>query len=57
MHLSKFGVKEGDRIARGQVVGSSGATGRVTAPHLHVSVRWHGIYLDPRVLVALTVPD
>jgi murein DD-endopeptidase MepM/ murein hydrolase activator NlpD len=56
MHLSKFAVKEGDRIERGQQIGSSGATGRVTGPHLHVSVRWQGIYLDPLALVSLSLP-
>jgi murein DD-endopeptidase MepM/ murein hydrolase activator NlpD len=56
MHLSKFGVKEGDTVHRGQRVGSSGATGRVTGPHLHVSVRWEGSYLDPLLLVSLPLP-
>jgi hypothetical protein len=56
MHLSKFTVKEGDHIERGQPIGLSGATGRVTGPHLHVSVRWQGIYLDPLALVSLSLP-
>jgi murein DD-endopeptidase MepM/ murein hydrolase activator NlpD len=56
MHLSKFSVEEGDRVERGQLIGSSGATGRVTGPHLHVSVRWHGLYLDPRTLLTLPLP-
>jgi murein DD-endopeptidase MepM/ murein hydrolase activator NlpD len=56
MHLSKFTVKEGDRVERGQRIGLSGATGRVTGPHLHVSVRWQGIYLDPLALVSLSLP-
>jgi len=56
MHLSKFSVKEGDRVERGQQIGLSGATGRVTGPHLHVSVRWQGVYLDPLALVSLSLP-
>lgn len=56
MHLSEFAVKEGDRIERGQRIGLTGATGRVTGPHLHVSVRWQGIYLDPLLLVSLSLP-
>jgi murein DD-endopeptidase MepM/ murein hydrolase activator NlpD len=56
MHLSKFTVKEGDRVERGHQIGLTGATGRVTGPHLHVSVRWQGIYLDPLGLVSLSLP-
>src|SRR5262249_22014111 len=56
MHLSEFKVKEGDKVERGQVVGRSGGTGRVTAPHLHFAVRWQGIYLDPATLLALHPP-
>ncbi len=47
MHLSKFEVKEGEKVEKGQVIALSGGTGRVTGPHLHMSVRWSGEYLDP----------
>jgi murein DD-endopeptidase MepM/ murein hydrolase activator NlpD len=56
MHLSKFDVKEGDKVEKGQVVALSGGTGRVTGPHLHMSVRWSGEYLDPAKLLALKLP-
>ena len=56
MHLSEFKVKEGEHVARGQIVGLSGGTGRATGPHLHVAVRWEGMYLDPAILLKLTVP-
>ena len=56
MHLSKFEVKEGDKVQKGQVVALSGGTGRVTGPHLHLSVRWSGEYLDPGKLLALKLP-
>lgn len=53
-HLSKFTVKEGDRVRRGQIVGLVGATGRVTGPHLHWSVRLNGARVDPLSLIAVT---
>jgi hypothetical protein len=56
MHLSQINVKEGDLMAKAQVIGMSGATGRVTAPHLHVSVRWQSVYLDPATLLNLKLP-
>jgi len=56
MHLSKIEVKEGDPVKRGQEVGLSGGTGRATGPHLHVAVRWQGVYLDPAVLLRLNLP-
>ena len=57
MHLSKFEVKEGDKVEKGQVLALSGGTGRVTGPHLHMSVRWSGEYLDPGKLLALKLPQ
>jgi murein DD-endopeptidase MepM/ murein hydrolase activator NlpD len=53
-HLSKFAIKDGDRVQRGQIVGFVGATGRVTGPHLHWSVRLNGARVDPRSLIVLT---
>jgi len=56
MHLSKVEVKEGEQVNRGQQIGLSGGTGRATGPHLHVAVRWQGIYLDPATLLKLNLP-
>jgi murein DD-endopeptidase MepM/ murein hydrolase activator NlpD len=56
LHLSEIGVKEGEQVKRGQQIGSSGGTGRATGPHLHVAVRWQGVYLDPASLFQLQVP-
>jgi hypothetical protein len=53
MHLSRIDVKEGQSVATGQPLGLSGATGRVTGPHLHWAVRWQGAYLDPAKLLRL----
>jgi len=40
-------------VAGGDMVGLSGATGRVTGPHLHWAVRWRDAYLDPAKLLKL----
>jgi murein DD-endopeptidase MepM/ murein hydrolase activator NlpD len=53
MHLSKIDVQEGQRVATGDRIGLSGATGRVTGPHLHWAVRWQDAYLDPANLLRL----
>jgi murein DD-endopeptidase MepM/ murein hydrolase activator NlpD len=57
LHLSKFSVKEGDDVDKGQEIGFSGGTGRATGPHLHLAVRWQGVYLDPQVLLKLQLPN
>ena len=56
MHLSKIEVKEGDRVTGGQKLGVSGGTGRATGPHLHVAVRWQGVYLNPETLLSFQLP-
>jgi len=56
LHLSELKVKEGDHVERNQEIGLSGATGRATGPHLHIAVRWQGIYLDPAALLGLALP-
>jgi hypothetical protein len=53
MHLSRIDVKEGQHVATGELLGLSGATGRVTGPHLHWAVRWQDAYLDPAKLLRL----
>ncbi|MCD8508281.1 MAG: peptidoglycan DD-metalloendopeptidase family protein [Candidatus Pacebacteria bacterium] len=37
-HLSLINVQPGERVARGQLIGYTGNTGRTTAPHLHISL-------------------
>lgn len=51
-HLSKISVAEGATVARGEVVGDSGATGRVTGPHLHWALRMGEASVDPLALIA-----
>jgi biotin carboxyl carrier protein len=53
MHLSRIDVEVGDHVTTGQRLGISGATGRVTGPHLHWAVRWQDAYLDPAKLLRL----
>jgi murein DD-endopeptidase MepM/ murein hydrolase activator NlpD len=54
MHLSKIEVSVGESIARGQILGLSGATGRAEAPHLHWEIVWKEIPADPlRYLAAM----
>lgn len=47
LHLSKFDVKAGDKVKRGQVIAKSGNTGYSIAPHLHFSVRIRNASVDP----------
>ena len=56
LHLSEIKVKPGDRVERGQELGLSGSSGRATGPHLHVAVRWQGIYINPATLFTLRLP-
>lgn len=46
-HLSKIEVSVGDRVYKGQRIAKSGATGRVTGPHLHFEIRKNGKAVDP----------
>lgn len=52
-HMSKPLVKEGQMVKRGQKIGLSGATGRVTGAHLHLAVFVQGVSIDPEPLFTL----
>ena len=47
-HLSEIGVKVGEPIKIGQVIGEVGSTGRSTGPHLHYETRIDGEAVDPQ---------
>lgn len=57
MHLSRIDVQEGERVTKGQLLGLSGNTGRVTGPHLHWAVRWENTYLDPAKLLRMNLDE
>lgn len=51
MHCSVSYVKEGDIVKQGDVIGLVGSTGRSTGPHLHLSIRAGGQYVNPHSYV------
>jgi len=65
MHMSRVDVKAGDVVKQGDMLGLSGATGRVTGPHLHWGLKYRNvlsddrgtdIWLDPMLLMSLKAP-
>jgi murein DD-endopeptidase MepM/ murein hydrolase activator NlpD len=59
-HLSRFLVIPGQEVRRGDVIAQSGASGRVTSPHLHYEVRMAGTPVNPYPFLAksaLTLPS
>lgn len=47
-HMSKFNVKKGDKVKRGDIIGFVGSTGTSTAPHLHYEILKNGKKVDPK---------
>jgi murein DD-endopeptidase MepM/ murein hydrolase activator NlpD len=52
-HMTRIDVREGLEVARGAPLGTVGATGRATGPHLHWSVRLGGARVDPAAVLHL----
>ena len=46
-HMDRVDVAVGEHVEAGTPIGTVGATGRVTGPHLHWSLNWYDIRLDP----------
>ncbi len=51
MHMDDLFVNVGDQIKRGDIVGSVGASGRATGPHLDIRLNWFGTRLDPATIL------
>lgn len=46
LHSNELFVRTGDVVRQGQRLGTVGATGRVTGPHMHWAMRWQGRKID-----------
>ena len=56
LHLDQVDVKPGMMVERGGLIGTIGATGRATGPHLDWRIDWQGRRIDPGLLVG-AMPD
>ncbi len=52
LHSERALVREGEVVRQGQPIGTVGATGRATGPHLHWGLKWNDARIDPLPLVA-----
>ena len=55
-HLSQVLVKTGDEVKKGDLIGLVGMTGRATGPHLHFTLSWESIRIDPERILQETCP-
>jgi len=56
-HLMTIGVKEGDLVRRGQLIGLVGSTGNSTGPHTHFEVRIENSPVDPMQMLPVAAPQ
>lgn len=46
-HLTSLNVTDGDTVKKGDIIGTMGSTGYSTGDHLHLEIRYQGMYLNP----------
>ena len=51
MHMKDIDVKVGDKVKKGQIVGTLGMSGRATGPHLDIRLNWFDVKLDPMTIL------
>jgi murein DD-endopeptidase MepM/ murein hydrolase activator NlpD len=51
LHLQKRGVRAGERVKQGQLIGWVGSTGYATGPHLHYEFLVNGVHRNPSTIV------
>ena len=51
MHMKDINVKKGQKVKKGQIVGTLGQSGRTTGPHLDIRLNWFNIKLDPMTIL------
>ena len=53
MHMKDINVKVGQKVKRGEIVGTLGQSGRATGPHLDIRLNWFNVKLDPATILNL----
>ncbi len=56
LHLATATVREGQIVRQGEPIGTVGSTGRATGPHLHWSLVWNGMRVDPQAYAGDMAP-
>ncbi len=51
MHMKNINVKKGQKVKKGEIVGTLGQSGRATGPHLDIRLNWFEIKLDPATIL------
>ena len=51
MHMKNINVQKGQKVKKGQIVGTLGQSGRATGPHLDIRLNWFEIKLDPMTIL------
>ena len=53
MHMKDINVQKGQKVKKGEVVGTLGQSGRATGPHLDIRLNWFEVKLDPATVLNL----